>query len=85
MNNSVLIIVGIVAVALFSFLGAQFLARRIVSEQKKQADEQLQQASETARSIEIEARDNAVKIKQEAENVMKANLSQIKEIYERNS
>ena len=67
MDTSVLIIIGVAAVALFSYIGAQFFAKRVVSEQRKQADEQLQQASEKARTIEIEARDNAVKIKQEAE------------------
>lgn len=66
-NLSLIILIDVVVVALLSYFGAQYLSHKMGSEQRQQAEEILQSAKEQGRTIEIEARDNAIKIKQEAE------------------
>ena len=66
-NIGLIILVDIVVIAALSYLGAQYLSRKMGNEQRQQAEDLLQDAKEQGRSIEIEARDNAIKIKQEAE------------------
>jgi len=68
MENTVLILlIDIVAVVVLAYIGARYFSKRMGAEQRRQADELLQQAAEKARTTELEARDNAIKIKQEAE------------------
>lgn len=66
-NTGLFILIGIGSIGLLSYLGAQFLAKRMGAEQRRLAEEILQEAKEKARVVELEARDNAIKIKQEAE------------------
>jgi ribonuclease Y len=54
-------------VAILSYLGAKYFAQKMGSEQRRLAEESLQEAKEKARVTELEARDAAIKIKQDAE------------------
>lgn len=68
MNNpGLILLVDIVVVAVISYLGAKYFAQKMGSEQRRMAEEALQEAKEKARVTELEARDASIKIKQEAE------------------
>ncbi len=66
-NTGLILLVDIVVVAILSYLGAKYFAQKMGSEQRRMAEEALQEAKEKARVTELEARDSAIKIKQEAE------------------
>jgi ribonuclease Y len=66
-NTGLMLFTGAIIVAILSYVGAQYFAKRMGVEQRRLAEEALQEAKEKARVTELEARDNAIKIKQEAE------------------
>jgi ribonuclease Y len=66
-NTGLMLFIGAIIVAILSYVGAQYFAKRMGVEQRRLAEEALQEAKEKARVTELEARDNAIKIKQEAE------------------
>lgn len=66
-NIGLILLVDIVVVAVLSYLGAKYFAQKMGSEQRRMAEEALQEAKEKARVTELEARDAALRIKQEAE------------------
>jgi len=66
-NTGLILFVDIVVVAILSYLGAKYFAQKMGSEQRRLAEESLQEAKEKARVTELEARDAAIKIKQDAE------------------
>ena len=65
--NNVTIGIGLVLILALSFIGSQILVRIIGKATKESAEGILQQAREQAKNIELEARDAAIKIKQESE------------------
>lgn len=68
MENSTLIIaIGIAAVLVLSFIGGRLFANLLRKAEKDKAEQLLQEAREKAKVIELEARDNALKIKQDSE------------------
>ncbi len=73
----VVILIDIVVVAIASFLGAKYLANRMGVEQRQKTELIIQEAKEKARSVELEARDNAIKIKQEAEGELSRRRSEL--------
>lgn len=66
-NTGLIILIDIVIVLALGYLGAKYFAKRMGAEQRRLSDQSLQDAKEKARVVELEARDNAIKIKQEAE------------------
>lgn len=73
----VVILIDIVVVAIASFLGAKYLTNRMGVEQRQKTELIIQEAKEKARSVELEARDNAIKIKQEAEGELSRRRSEL--------
>jgi len=65
--NIVTIGIGLLLVLVLSYVGSQILVRMIGKATKESSEEILQQAREQAKNVELEARDAAIKIKQEAE------------------
>jgi len=61
------IIIIIAAVLVLSFFGGQLFARMLRKREKERAEQLLQEAREKAKVIELEARDQTIKIKQESE------------------
>ena len=66
-NIGLILFIDVVVVIVVVYFGAQYFARRMSSEQRKQADQLLAEAKEKARILELEARDVALKVKQETE------------------
>ncbi len=62
-----IIIIGTVVVLVLSFIGGQIFSRILGKSIRKKADVMLQEAKEKGKEIEIEAKDGAIKIKQQAE------------------
>ncbi|HEY59420.1 MAG TPA: ribonuclease Y [Anaerolineae bacterium] len=77
MNDYLGLIMGVLAVAVFAFIGAQFLAKRIGFKQQKEAEKFLQKAKENSRITELEAKDGALKIKQNAEGEISRRRSEL--------
>jgi ribonucrease Y len=67
MNTTLLIIIGAVIVLVLSFLGGQLFSRMLGRTARQKADAILQEARESVRDIELEAKNLAIKIKEEAE------------------
>ncbi len=67
MNTGIYIAIGILAVLVLSFIGGQLIARMMRKSEKEKTEQFLQEAREKAKVIELESRDNAIKIKQESE------------------
>jgi ribonucrease Y len=65
--NIVPLLIGGAAVLILSFIGGQIFSRLLGKSARKEAQAILQNAKEEIKNIEIEARDNALKIKQQAE------------------
>jgi ribonucrease Y len=65
--NVVTLLIGGGAVLILSFIGGQIFSRLLGKSARKEAQAILQNAKEEIKNIEIEARDNALKIKQQAE------------------
>jgi len=61
------IIIGAVIVLVLSFVGGQIFSRILGKSIRSKADAILQEAQEKAKGIDFEAKDNAIKIKQQAE------------------
>ena len=62
-----IIIIGSVVVLVLSFIGGQIFSRILGKSIREKADTILQEAQEKAKGIELEAKDSAIKIKQQAE------------------
>jgi len=65
--NALTILIGGAAVLIISFVGGQIFSRLLGKSARKEAVAILQKAKEEIKNIEIEAKDNALKIKQQAE------------------
>jgi ribonucrease Y len=65
--NVIPLLIGGAAVLILSFIGGQIFSRLLGKSARKEAQAILQNAKEETKKIEIEARDNALKIKQQAE------------------
>ena len=61
------IIIGIFVVLVLSFIGGQIFSRSLGKSVRSKADAMFQEATEKRKNIELEARDNVLKIKQQAE------------------
>ncbi|MCD6577772.1 MAG: ribonuclease Y [Anaerolineaceae bacterium] len=61
------ILIGVSAILVLSFLGAQILSRILGKSAREKAETILQESKEKGKEIELEAKDNAIKIKQQAE------------------
>ncbi len=66
-NLGTVIIISVLAVLVLSFIGGQLIARMQRKTEHEKAEQILQEAKDKATVIELEARDNALKIKQESE------------------
>jgi len=66
-NMGTVIIISVLAVLVLSFIGGQLIARLQRKTEHEKAEQILQEAKDKATVIELEARDNALKIKQESE------------------
>jgi ribonucrease Y len=55
------------AVLVLSYIGSQFFAQRLNKSEREKLDVQLQEMKEKAKGIELEAKDEALRIKQQAE------------------
>ena len=62
-----ILLIGIVTVLVLSFIGAQIISRILGKNVRIKADAMLQESKEKGKDIEFEAKDNAIKIKQQAE------------------
>jgi ribonuclease Y len=67
MMETNLIILGVVVVLALSFLGGLLVSRTLGKSARQKADAILQEARESVRDIELEAKNLAIKIKEEAE------------------
>ena len=65
--EAVTILIGGAAILILSFLGGQIFSRLLGKSARKEAEEILQSAKEQIKVIELEAKDDAIKIKQLAE------------------
>lgn len=61
------LMIGIAAVLILSYIGGQLFARVMRRSDRKKKEVMLQEAQEQAKRIELDAKDQALKIKQEAE------------------
>lgn len=68
MNTGITIAICIAAVLILSFVGGQMIARMLRKSEREKTDQMLQEAKEKAKVIELEARDTALKIKQDSES-----------------
>ncbi len=66
-NMGTMIAINALAVLVLSFIGGQLIARMQRKTEKEKAEQYLAEAREKAKVLELEARDNAIKIKQESE------------------
>jgi len=62
-----MILIGIAAVVVLSLIGSFILAKTLNKAEKEKVEAQVQEAREKAKSIELEARDEAIRIKQQVE------------------
>jgi len=62
-----ILLIGIATVLILSFIGAQIISRIFGKSVRKEADTLLQESKEKGKNIEFEAKDNAIKIKQQTE------------------
>ena len=67
MNTGITIAICIAAVLILSFVGGQMIARMLRKSEQEKTEQMLQEAKEKTKVIELEARDTALKIKQESE------------------
>ena len=65
--NTLTIIISIAATLILSFIGAQILTKVQNKADKEKMDLMLQESREKAKTIELEARDEALRIKQQSE------------------
>lgn len=77
MDSSTIRIIEVGIALVVAFIGAQILARKLGQDQKRQAEQILQNAQENAKKIELEARDAALRNKQEAENEISRRRSEL--------
>ena len=68
MNTGITIAICIAAVLILSFVGGQMIARMLRKSEREKTEQMLQEAKEKAKVIELEARDTALKIKQDSES-----------------
>jgi len=68
MNTGITIAICIAAVLVLSFVGGQIIARMLRNSEREKTEQMLQEAREKAKVIELEARDTALKIKQDSES-----------------
>ncbi len=69
------LIIGIVIV--LSYIGGQFLAKKLNKSEREKMDVQLQEMKEKAKTFELEARDEAIRIKLEAESEISRRRSEL--------
>jgi len=62
-----IILIGVAAVVVFSFIGGQIVAKLLKQSEKKKVDELLKQTEEESKRIIYEAKDQAIQIKEESE------------------
>jgi ribonuclease Y len=62
-----MILIGIAVVAVLSLIGSRILVKTLNKAELEKAETQIQEAKEKAKAIELEARDEAIRVKQEAE------------------
>ena len=67
MDILIIILIGVVAVAVLSYIGSRILVRTLNKTEMGRVEALLQDAREKAKAIELEARDEVIRIKQEAE------------------
>ena len=77
MNNNLRLLIEITSAAVLAFLGAKLIASRIGREQNEKAKLLLQEAKENSKTIILEARDKALKIKQAAEGEISRRRSEL--------
>ena len=77
MNNNLRLLIEITSAAVLAFLGAKLIASRIGREQNEKAKLLLQEAKENSKTIILEARDKALKIKQAAEGEISRHRSEL--------
>ena len=68
MNTGITIAICVAAVLILSFVGGQMIARMLRKSEREKTEQMLQEAKEKAKVIELEARDTALKIKQDSES-----------------
>ena len=68
MNTGITIAICIAAVLILSFVGGQMFARMLRKSEREKTEQMLQETKEKAKVIELEARDTALKIKQDSES-----------------
>ena len=68
MNTGITIAFCIAAVLILSFVGGQMFARMLRKSEREKTEQMLQETKEKAKVIELEARDTALKIKQDSES-----------------
>jgi ribonuclease Y len=68
MNTGIQIAICVAAVLILSFVGGQMFARMLRKSEREKTEQMLQEAKEKAKVIELEARDTALKIKQDSES-----------------
>ena len=73
--GTVVLIVG--AVLVLSYIGGQFIARMLNKSEREKQDVQLQEMREKAKGIELEARDESIRIKQQAEGEISRRRSEL--------
>ncbi|MDP2966168.1 MAG: ribonuclease Y [Pelolinea sp.] len=73
--GTVVLIVG--AVLVLSYIGGQFIARMINKSEREKLDVQLQEIKEKAKGIELEAKDESIRIKQQAEGEISRRRSEL--------
>ncbi|MDK2981327.1 MAG: ribonucrease [Chloroflexota bacterium] len=68
MTTGILIAICVAAVLILSFVGGQIIAQMLRKSEREKTEQMLQEAKEKAKVIELEARDTALKIKQDSES-----------------
>lgn len=75
--NAITITIGIGAILVLSYIGGQIFAQQKNKAEKEKIDLMLQEAKEKAKSVELEARDEAIRVKQQAEGEISRRRSEL--------
>lgn len=75
--NAVTILIGLGAILVLSYIGGQIFARIQNKTDREKIDAILQETKEKAKSIELEARDEVIRIKQQAEGEISRRRSEL--------
>ncbi len=68
MNTGITIAICVAAILILSYVGGQMIARMLRKSEREKTEQMLQEAREKAKVVELEARDTALKIKQDSES-----------------